>query len=83
MLQKLSEIPGVGLVGIGGQQKAGYTDPVDPQALAARGISLEDVRSVVGQATVDLPKGTLNSARQSYTLNTTRSAVQPSPHMTT
>ncbi len=43
---------------------------VDPQALASRGISLEDVRSVLGQANVDQPKGTLNSPRQTYTLNT-------------
>jgi hydrophobe/amphiphile efflux-1 (HAE1) family protein len=43
---------------------------VDPQALASRGIELEDVRTVLGQANVDLPRGTLNSPSETYTLNT-------------
>src|ERR1700720_659223 len=70
LLQKLSQISGVGLVGIGGQQKPSIRVQLDPQALAARGINLEDVRTVLGQANVDLAKGTLNSPRQTYTLNT-------------
>ena len=70
LLQKISQISGVGLVGIGGQQKPAVRVQLDPEALAARGISLEDVRNVLSQANVDLPKGTLNSPRQTYTLNT-------------
>jgi hydrophobe/amphiphile efflux-1 (HAE1) family protein len=70
LLQKISQIPGVGLVGIGGQQKPAVRIQLDPQALAARGINLEDVRTALGQANVDLAKGTLNSPRQTYTLNT-------------
>jgi hydrophobe/amphiphile efflux-1 (HAE1) family protein len=70
LLQKISQISGVGLVGVAGQQKPGVRVQLDPQALAARGINLEDVRTALGQANVDLPKGTLNSPRQTYTLNT-------------
>ena len=70
LLQKISQIPGVGLVGIGGQQKPAIRVQLDPQALASRGINLEDVRTALGQANVDLAKGTLNSPRQTYTLNT-------------
>jgi hydrophobe/amphiphile efflux-1 (HAE1) family protein len=70
LLQKISQISGVGLVGIGGQQKPAVRVRLDPEALAARGINLEDVRTALGQANVDLPKGTLNSPRQTYTLNT-------------
>jgi HAE1 family hydrophobic/amphiphilic exporter-1 len=77
MLQKLSQIPGVGLVAIGGQQQPSVRVQVDPQALAARGINLEDVRAVLGQANVDLPKGTLNSPRQTYTLNTNDQLFKP------
>jgi len=77
LLQKISQIPGVGLVGIGGQQKPAIRVQLDPQALAARGISLEDVRTVLGQANVDLPKGTLNSPRQTYTLNTNDQLFKP------
>src|SRR5271155_4760912 len=77
LLQKISQISGVGLVGIGGQQKPAIRVQVDPQALAARGINLEDVRTVLGQANVDLPKGTLNSPRQTYTLNTNDQLFTP------
>ena len=77
LLQKISQIAGVGLVGIGGQQKPAVRVQLDPQALAARGISLEDVRNVLGQANVDLPKGTLNSPRQTFTLNTNDQLLKP------
>ena len=80
LMQKISQISGVGLVGIGGQQKPAVRVQVDPQALAARGISLEDVRSVISQANVYLPKGTLNSPRQSYTLNTNDQLLNPSAY---
>jgi HAE1 family hydrophobic/amphiphilic exporter-1 len=77
LLQKISQVQGVGLVGIGGQQKAAVRVQVDPQALAARGINLEDVRTVLGQANVDLAKGTLNSPRQTYTINTNDQLFHP------
>jgi hydrophobe/amphiphile efflux-1 (HAE1) family protein len=77
LLQKISQISGVGLVGIGGEQQPTVRVQVDPEALAARGINLEDVRTVLGQANVDLPKGTLNSPRQTYTLNTNDQLFKP------
>jgi HAE1 family hydrophobic/amphiphilic exporter-1 len=80
LLPKMSQISGVGLVGIGGQQKPAIRVQVDPQALAARSISLEDVRNVIGQANVDQPKGTLNSPRQTYTLNTNDQLLKPSDY---
>ncbi len=80
LLQKMSQIPGVGLVGIGGQQKPSIRVQVDPQALSSRGISLEDIRTVLGQANVDLPKGTLNSPRQTYTLNTNDQLLKASAY---
>jgi HAE1 family hydrophobic/amphiphilic exporter-1 len=77
LLQKISQISGVGLVGVGGQQQPAVRVQVDPQALAARGINLEDVRTVLGQANVDLPKGQLNSPRQTFTLNTNDQLFKP------
>jgi HAE1 family hydrophobic/amphiphilic exporter-1 len=77
LLEKISQISGVGLVGIGGQQKPAIRVQVDPQALAARGIGLEDVRNVISQANVDQPKGTLNSPRQTYTINTNDQLLKP------
>jgi hydrophobe/amphiphile efflux-1 (HAE1) family protein len=80
LLPKISQIPGVGLVGIGGQQKPAIRIQVDPQALAARGISLEEFRGVISGANVDLPKGTLNSPRVTYTLNTNDQLLKPSAY---
>ena len=77
LLQKISQVSGVGLVGIGGMQQPTVRIQVDPEALAARGINLEDVRTVLGQANVDLPKGTLNSPRQTFTLNTNDQLFKP------
>jgi HAE1 family hydrophobic/amphiphilic exporter-1 len=80
LLPKISQISGVGLVGIGGQQKPAIRIQVNPQALAARGIGLEDVRNVVAGANVDLAKGTLNSPRQTYTLNTNDQLLTPAAY---
>jgi HAE1 family hydrophobic/amphiphilic exporter-1 len=77
LLQKISQISGVGPVGIGGQQKPAIRVQVNPQALAARGVGLEDVRNVISQANVDLPKGTLNSPRRTYTINTNDQLLNP------
>lgn len=77
LLQKISQISGVGLVGIGGQQKPAIRVQVNPQALAARGVGLEDVRNVISQANVDQPKGTLNSPRRTYTINTNDQLLNP------
>ena len=77
LVPKISTIAGVGQVGIGGQQKPAIRVQVDPQALANRGIGLEDVRNVLGQANVDQPKGTLNSPQQTFTLNTNDQLLKP------
>jgi multidrug efflux pump subunit AcrB len=77
LFEKLSQVPGVGLVAIGGEQQPPVRVRVDPEALAARGVSLEDVRTVLGQANVDLPKGALNSPRQTFTLHTNDQLFKP------
>ena len=64
-------------MGIGGEQQPSVRVQVDPQALADRGINLEDLRAVLGEANVDLPKGTLNSPRQTSTLNTNDQLFKP------
>ena len=80
LLPKISQVSGVGLVGLGGQQKPAIRVQVNPQALAARGIGLEDVRNVLGEANVDIAKGTLNSPRQTFTLNTNDQLLKPAPY---
>src|ERR1700740_1535852 len=80
LMQKISQIAGVGQVGIGGQEKPAIRVQVNPQALASRGLSLEDVRTVLSGANVDLPKGTLNSPRQTFTLNTHDQLLKPAAY---
>ncbi|HEX3730419.1 MAG TPA: efflux RND transporter permease subunit, partial [Opitutaceae bacterium] len=70
LAQKISAIPGVGQVNIAGQQKFAVRVQVDPAALAARGVGLEDVRSAVTLASTDQPKGTFEGGTQAFTLDT-------------
>jgi HAE1 family hydrophobic/amphiphilic exporter-1 len=70
LAQKLSQISGVGLVGIGGEQDPAIRVQVDPAKLAAEGIDLETVRAALVDATVNQPKGTLYGNQQARSLET-------------
>jgi hydrophobe/amphiphile efflux-1 (HAE1) family protein len=69
LAQKLSTVPGVSEVDIAGEQKYAVRIQVNPDALAARGIGLEDVRGAIASASVDQPKGNLENAHQAVTLD--------------
>jgi hydrophobic/amphiphilic exporter-1 (mainly G- bacteria), HAE1 family len=66
--QQISQIPGVGLITIGGQQKPAIRVQIDPAKLVAKGLSLEDIRPQIANATVNSPKGALDGAQRSYTI---------------
>ena len=68
LAQKISQVSGVGLVSISGGQKPAVRIQANPTALAAYGLSLEDVRTALAAANVDQAKGTLNGPRQSFTI---------------
>jgi hydrophobe/amphiphile efflux-1 (HAE1) family protein len=68
LAQKLSRILGVGRVEIQGERKPAVRVQVDPLKLAAMGLSLEDVRATIASATVDAPKGSIETDRRSFTL---------------
>jgi multidrug efflux pump len=68
LAQKISQLPGVGLVTISGGQKPAVRVLANPTALAGYGLSLEDLRVVLGQANVDQAKGNLDGPRQSFTI---------------
>ncbi len=70
LAESLSRVTGVSQVNIAGQQIPATHVQVDPIALAERGISLEDVRAALVNATTDLPKGNLEGEHQQYTLDT-------------
>ncbi|MDB5360326.1 MAG: acriflavine resistance protein [Rhodospirillales bacterium] len=67
--QPISQLPGVGVVDYHGQLRPAVRVRIDPEKLAGLGLTLEDVRAVVGASTVDAPKGTLNGAHQAVVLN--------------
>ncbi|HEV3371468.1 MAG TPA: efflux RND transporter permease subunit, partial [Xanthobacteraceae bacterium] len=66
--QQISQIPGVAQVIIGGEQKPSVRVQVDPAKLQTRGLTLEDVRGVLALANTNASKGSINSARQSFTI---------------
>ena len=66
--QQLSQLPGVGEVLVGGQQTPAIRVQIDPAKLASMGLTLEDVRNVLTNATVDDPKGSIDGKQQSYTI---------------
>jgi hydrophobic/amphiphilic exporter-1 (mainly G- bacteria), HAE1 family len=68
LAQQISQISGVAQVTIGGQQKPSIRVQIDPAKLVVKGLSLEDVRTVLTNTTVDSPKGNIDGARTAYTI---------------
>ena len=68
LAQKLSEVTGVGLVTIQGNQKPAVRVQVNPAAISSLGLGLDDVRTILGQANVNAPKGSFDGPRQSFTI---------------
>jgi multidrug efflux pump len=60
--QKISQLPGVGLVSLAGGRRPAVRIQANPKALAAAGLSLEDLRTAVGAANVSTPKGSFDGA---------------------
>jgi HAE1 family hydrophobic/amphiphilic exporter-1 len=75
--QKLSQVAGVGLVSIGGEQHPAIRLQIDPAKLAANGLDLEDMRNALTNVSVDQPKGTLYGPTRSYSLQTNDQLLTP------
>ena len=69
LAQKLSEVSGVGLVTIQGNQKPAVRVRVNPASLANLGLSMEDVRIALLQNNINAPKGSFDGPRQSYSIS--------------
>ena len=65
LAQKLSQLSGVGLVTISGGQRPAVRIQANPSALAAYGLSLEDLRTTISNANVNQPKGMFDGATRS------------------
>ena len=69
MAQKISQVSGVGLVTIAGGQRPAMRIQANPQALAAYGLALADLRTAVVASNVSQPKGTLDGPVRSTTID--------------
>jgi len=78
LAQKISQLPGVGLVSISGGQKPAVRVQVNPAALSSYGLTLEDVRAAVSNANVNEAKGDFDGALQSFAIGA-NDQLQTSP----
>jgi multidrug efflux pump len=67
--QKISQLPGVGLVTLSGGQRPAVRVQVNPKALASTGIGLDDVRTAIGAANVNQAKGSFDGPLRAYTID--------------
>ncbi|HET7549065.1 MAG TPA: MdtB/MuxB family multidrug efflux RND transporter permease subunit [Usitatibacter sp.] len=69
LAQKVSQIPGVGLVTLSGGQRPAVRVQVNPKAAAAQGLSMEDVRTAIAAANVNQAKGSFDGPSRAYTID--------------
>ncbi len=69
LAQKLSEVPGVGLVSIGGGQRPAVRIQANPKALVLYGLNLEDVHTAIGNANVNMAKGSFDGPMRASTMD--------------
>jgi multidrug efflux pump len=69
LAQKISQVTGVGLVSISGGQRPAVRIQSNPKALAARGLTLEDIRTAIGTANVNQAKGSFDGPQQASTID--------------
>jgi multidrug efflux pump len=69
LARKISQLSGVGLVSISGGHRPAVRIQFKPQALAAYGLSIDDLRTTVGNINVNIPKGNFDGPAQASTIN--------------
>ena len=69
MAQKISQVPDVGLVSISGGQRPAVRIQINPKVLAAKGMTLEDVRTAISSANVNQAKGSFDGKKQASTID--------------
>src|SRR5438477_2443909 len=78
LAQKISQLPGVGLVTLEGGAKPGYRIRANPTALAAYGLNVDDLRTTITNANVNTPKGNFDGPARAYTINANDQITDPS-----
>jgi multidrug efflux pump len=67
--QKISQLPGIGLVSIGGGQRPAVRVQANPRALAAYGLSMDDLRTAIASANVNQAKGSFDGPARASTID--------------
>src|ERR1700745_1900958 len=69
LAQKISQLPGVGLVSVSGGQRPAVRIQADVRKLAAYGLNIDDLRTTLANANVNTPKGNFDGPSRAYTIN--------------
>ena len=69
LAQKISQLPGVGLVSLSGGQRPAVRIQADIRKLAAYGLNIDDLRTTLGNANTNTPKGNFDGPMRAYTIN--------------
>src|SRR6202042_1172430 len=69
LAQKISQLPGVGLVSLSGGQRPAVPIQANLEELAAYGLNIDDLRTTISNANVNTPKGSFDGPTRAYTIN--------------
>src|ERR1700688_4498070 len=81
LAQKISQLPGVGLVSISGGQRPAVRIQADIRKLAAYGLNIDDLRTTLGNANVNTPKGNFDGPAQATTINANDQIADPHQYL--
>jgi multidrug efflux pump len=81
LAQKMSQIPGVGLVRISTGHRPSVRIRANLHALAAYGLNIDDLRTTIGNLNVNTPKGNFDGPSQSYTINANDQLHNPDQYL--
>jgi multidrug efflux pump len=70
LAQKISQLAGVGLVSLSGGHRPAVRIQANVPALAALGLNIDDLRTTLGNANVNTPKGNFDGPSRAYAINT-------------
>ncbi len=82
LAQKISQVPGVGLVSISGGQRPAVRIQANPRALAAYGLNLDDLRTSISNLNVNTPKGNFDGPTRAYAINANDQLTSASQYQT-
>jgi len=77
LVERLSTVPGVANVGVGGAQFYSMRIWLNPDAMAARGITVEDVEAALNSQNAELPAGSLEAPAKDFTIRVARGYATP------